>query len=201
MIIDAYRFGATPPSGATWNPADKAAGIVLSSGNLVAGGGTNIQLVRATRSLPTGKSYWEVTLTTGTSTGTSIVNAAGIVSGAVSTGVQMGGPGANLGHYANVMTLYYNNSIVLDFANAVSSTHILQFAHDSATGEVWIGRVGTGWFNSGDPAAGTGEVYTLGAATWFPGATPNGQSATVNFGASAFSGSVPAGFTAYDSLP
>ena len=202
LLLNSSRFGGAPPATpATWNPADKAAGITLSGGDLIATGGTNIQLARATRSLPTGKAYWEVTVFTN-STGASVISGAGIVDGAVATSVQIGGAGANLGMYANTQTLYYNNAVVLDFANIASNTHIYQFAHDSATGEVWVGRVGTGWFNSGDPAAGTGEVYTLGAGTWYPGCTPNGASrtCTANFGASAFSGSVPSGFTAYDSL-
>ena len=37
---------------------------------------------------------------------------------------------------------------------------VLRFAFDASNGKVWIGN-STGWFNSGDPAAGTGESGTI----------------------------------------
>jgi hypothetical protein len=43
---------------------------------------------------------------------------------------------------------------------------VIMGAVDSDTGKVWLGADGT-WYNSGDPAAGTGEVATL-SGTLYP---------------------------------
>lgn len=62
---------STPPGPslfyATWNPADKAALVTLSNGNLTAESSTtNWRSARSTISKTSGKWYWEITMTTGT---------------------------------------------------------------------------------------------------------------------------------------
>ena len=71
------------------------------------------------------------------------------------------------------------------------------FAYDADTGELWSGVNGT-WHNSGNPAAGSGEVATLSTSyKWFPfiGGKSNADQQII-WGASNMSHTVPSGFTA-----
>lgn len=203
-MVMAANAGSPPPSGTptTWDPAYKAAGITLNFADMTATGGTNIQLVRASQSLPSGKTYWEMRhVTTGASG--ALVNASGLIESAVATSVQVGGPGANLGLYTNAATLYYNNSVVSDHANQTAGVITYAWCHDSATGNVWVGIAGSGaWYGGGDPATGTSPTYTLPAGTWYPACTPNGSSHSIraNFGGQVFVGAIPSGFSAYDNF-
>lgn len=62
--------------------------------------------------------------------------------------------------------VYYNTVINANGSTVISgltnnpANDVLRFAFDASNGKVWIGN-STGWFNSGDPAAGTGEVGTI----------------------------------------
>jgi hypothetical protein len=63
---------------------------------------------------------------------------------------------------------------------------------------VWTKTFGAaGWMLGGDPAAGTTPTFTLtGSGAVFPaiGLFSNTTAITANFGASAFTGTVPSGF-------
>lgn len=67
---------------------------------------------------------------------------------------------------ASPMRTAYNNAIV-SLTGTGATGDVIMWACDSATGEVWVGVNGT-WLNSGDPTAGTGEVATLAAGTYYP---------------------------------
>lgn len=60
----------------------------------------------------------------------------------------------------------YNTVVKSDSTNTVtgltsaSALDVIRIAFDASNGKVWIGNA-SGWFNSGDPAAGTGEVGTI----------------------------------------
>ena len=62
--------------------------------------------------------------------------------------------------------IYYNTSVKTGSTVTVSGItnnptyDVLRFAFDASNGKVWIGN-STGWFNSGDPAAGTNESGTI----------------------------------------
>ena len=62
--------------------------------------------------------------------------------------------------------IYYNTSVKTGNTVTVSGIsnnptyNVLRFAFDASNGKVWIGN-STGWFNSGDPAAGTNESGTI----------------------------------------
>ena len=62
--------------------------------------------------------------------------------------------------------IYYNTAVKTGNTVTVSGISnnptydVLRFAFDASNGKVWIGN-STGWFNSGDPAAGTGESGTI----------------------------------------
>ena len=77
-----------------------------------------------------------------------------------------------------------------------SANDIAQFAYDASTGELWFAKNNT-WQNSGDPAAGTGEIMTLtvapmGVCLGQPD-TSSGRGACMNFGQdSSFAGALTA---------
>ena len=80
-----------------------------------------------------------------------------------------------------------------------STTNYQQLAIDMDTGEVWYGINNT-WLNSGNPAAGTGEVGTFDAANlanglFFVTSLRSGADVTLNFGQRAFNYTPPTGFT------
>ena len=68
-------------------------------------------------------------------------------------------------HYTGGVVYYYNrcssdSTDTVTGLTIASSLTIIRLAFDASNGKVWIGD-NTGWFNSGDPAAGTGEVGTI----------------------------------------
>jgi hypothetical protein len=79
------------------------------------------------------------------------------------------------------------------------------FAVNGTNGKVWLGKVGTGWYNSGDPAAGTGQTTTLatglfhiGAGIELPGGPPaGGAQFSLRTQSSQFTGTIPSGFSAW----
>jgi len=94
-------------------------------------------------------------------------------------------------------TLYIEGSLAATYATAVSGD-IIQIAYDTSTGNVWVGKNNT-WFNSGNPAAGTGYVGTL--TSNILGITPaicsyNSNNAQCNFGQQPFTYTPPTGFVA-----
>ena len=151
-------------------------------------GGTRIQ--RTTNQPLVGKTYWEVLVNNATQ------NTAGVSSDQIST-------------FTND-TFYNQTTLVAGFDNAnfyyngsfttysqPSATQRWMFAYDADTGELWSGVNGT-WHNSGNPAAGTGEVATLSTSyKWFPFiGGKSGADQQIIWGASNMSHTVPTGFTA-----
>jgi hypothetical protein len=82
---------------------------------------------------------------------------------------------------------------------------VAMFAVNNTNGKCWLGKVGTGWYASGDPAAGTGQVVTLatglfhlGAALEVDGTPPTaGAQFSLRTQSSQFTGSIPSGFSAW----
>jgi hypothetical protein len=79
-------------------------------------------------------------------------------------------------------------------------------AVDPSNGKIWLGKVGTGWYGGGDPAAGTSPVATLGANSYYVGwgesrsslgVTPIGCKTTLRTQSSQFTGTIPSGFSAW----
>ena len=76
------------------------------------------------------------------------------------------------------------------------SGDILNIAIDMDTGKLWFGKNGT-YENSGDPAAGTGEVTSTLNGTIFPFVllyATGTESGTMNYGQSTFDQTIPTGF-------
>jgi hypothetical protein len=190
-------FGAgSNPTFAVWNSADKDADVVLSGSDLTATGpaDTTYNGVRATLSLPTaGKVYLEYTCVTAALSGYGATRGAGNFDLTITTSAYPGSPqdsANNVGFFSTAGIL--KNDAVL-FAGSFTNGDVINFAWDGATGKVWLGKAGT-YLNSGNPAAGTGEVATL-TGTQFPCVGLRGSaSVTANFGASAFIHTVPSGF-------
>ena len=176
----------------TWNPSDKAAGLTLTNGNKTVGTDADAlwKGVRAIVELSAGKPYWEITLA---------MNYDWPFFAGVAT-------------LAAVLTAYLEADNECWLAGTDELAHggyvgagpngtngVLRFAFDKPSGKLWIAKDAGAWYGGGDPEAGTlptfsgiaGSVYPI-FSLWCYGGT--GRTATVNFGASAFSYSVPAGF-------
>jgi hypothetical protein len=172
----------------------KNAGLTWNSG----GGGATFYLVQSTFVL-SGKCYWEYVIPT-----TITYHVPGIMradqsppsSGASYYPGGGSGPANSVGYRSYDGDVYVGGVAVVAGATP-SAGDIIMFAFDAATGELWVGRNGT-WLNSGDPAAGTGEVTTVSlsyswVATLCDAST---QDAEINFGQRAFSYTLPSGFKA-----
>jgi len=157
---------------------------------------TNYGGARTVASKAAGKFYWEVTYTTAGSE-----DYIGVAKAGASLAAYMGSDTNAWGFYMQGNDVYYNGALAFSGAGSVSAASVIMLAMDVDAGKLWVG-VGGSWRNSGDPAAGTGHVNSASLFTgvaMYPcyisrGATAG--AATANFGASAFSHSVPSGFTA-----
>lgn len=96
---------------------------------------------------------------------------------------------------------FVNGAVGSLFAAMTSGDRVM-IAYNTSTGKLWVGLNGT-WMNSGNPAAGTGEVMTIPAGTMLHIAgrqagsgSPISLSYTANFGHTAFTYSPPSGFSA-----
>lgn len=183
----------------TWNPSDKAAAVTLTGSNLIATStaGT-IASVRAVDKQITGKFYWEYTYNTVTGLTTG--------AGALSPGFGLTtSPGA--GGPVGACIVLRTGSIEIDGASSVSlgaitAGTVVGLAVDCAARLIWCRQGAAGnWNNSAtaNPATGVGGLaISLGdGIPFFPAACLSATSdqITANFGDSAFSGTVPSGFT------
>ena len=207
MILNPYRYGGggPAPTYATWNPADTSGDLALSGGDLVATRGAAANAFRATRatqSKSAGKWYFEIARTAGGDK-THLIPGLMVVSSSLNEY-----PGQSGTDTCGVQPL--NTSDVNQYQNGFIGTAFgqsdvgigggLQFAVDLDNRRVWVKTFGAaGWMGGGDPAANTTPTFNLsGSAAVFPaaGLFSNGTEVTANFGASAFTGTVPSGFNA-----
>lgn len=190
--------GTVIASANTWSPTDLAQ-ITLSGGNLSAQSTGTSAGVRHMTGHSSGKYYWEVTTInwggTGTETGLATSSAAlaggGVAGQAVVTRSVGGFNGA----------IYINGS---DSGSrlGVMTNVIVGIAADLTGGLIWYRIAPTGnWNGSGtaNPATGVGGISlgALAGTTLLPlfAALSATEDVTANFGGSAFSGTVPSGFT------
>lgn len=188
----------------TWNPADLT-NLTLSGGNLVATASSGNGGVRAVDRFLTGKYYFEVTETFSLGGGTMTI------------GVANANANLSTGYNAptNVATVFNNSgsSIFVNSGTAVGSLgvtlvtgNIISVALDLDNKRIWFRLAPSGnWNGSGtaNPATNTGGFditalfgggsLTIGPAAFF--GSSGSRVATANFGNTAFSGAVPAGFT------
>ena len=185
----------------TWNPSDKTAGVTLTGSNLIATASATSNGVRAVDKQTTGKFYWEYTCNVSTLN----VTAVGVASGGLNLAAAV-----NSSQPAGVSwcALLHGGALVVDGSNqvifsALTSGNVVCIAHDIGGKQIWF-RVGAAgnWNNSGtaNPATGAGGIsvpklggaFAVYPAAWFGGAS---EQTTANFGDTAFTGTVPSGFT------
>lgn len=153
----------------TWNSADKGADVALSeSDKLASFAGATAQAVRGPAIV--GMRYFMIQVASA-STGTLTV---GVANGSQSLSAGLASTVNSIAMYED--DIWYNNSpVVSNVGVNLNSQPTLMFAVNSANFRVWIGNRSSGtWFNSGDPAAGTGYVGTL-SGTLYPAASSGSQ--------------------------
>lgn len=182
-------------SGNTWDPANKAASITLSNGNLTAaqssGGWTSVKGLTSFAKT-TGKWYFEVTIVSSTSNNTMV----GVGNASASLSNYCGSDVNGWGYWGNTGA-YFNNGGSFPLGNSYTTGDVIMVAFDAALGRMWFGKNGT-WQNSGNPGANTNTSFTGLSGSLVPMFSPNSAgSCTANFGATAFTYSPPSGFTGF----
>ena len=185
----------------TWNSADKSGTtMVLTNSNLTAtasAGGSGVEGVRGVTGFSTGKYYFECTMTAWTSVSTGVGIAKRSIS--VSTAIIAVGVSGIVRNNGNI----YVNNVNVGTLGARANGNIIGIACNFDTPLIWFRVAPSGnWNNSGtaDPATGVGgfnitSILTEALSPFFRTAAQN-DNCTANFGASAFVGAVPSGFTA-----
>ena len=181
----------------TGDPNTKAAEITLSNGNLTAWGSNSgpWRSVRATGGWTSGKWYWEIFIDLDP----------GVSSHMVGIGhddmILTNFPGAgtdSVGYYEHTGEMWYAGGGTA-YGDTYTTNDIIGVALDLDNGKVFFSKNGV-WQNSGDPVAGTNPAKTITASEgWWPyhGFNLNTAQITANFGASAFTYTVPTGYSSY----
>jgi hypothetical protein len=175
--------------------AEKSSGVTFSEGNLRMNLGSYDRAAR-THGLPIiGKYYWEVESDL-TGTGSSY--------GIHDITLPVGNPALASPNHTNHIRLGSTGNIAKDTTTvftggtAPSNGAIIMFAADFDAKLLWVGVNGT-WFNSGDPAAGTGYVTTLHNGVRYGInclSSSADTTAILNTGQRTFSHTAPSGFVA-----
>lgn len=177
----------------TWNPSDKSTNITLSGSNLVATCTADLWSgVRGTVAKSTGKWYWEWTA------GTTVDDMVGLMTaGTTLDGTNYANPSTAYIWYSTSGGFYRSGALVFATANWGSGDKI-GYAYDADAGKIWGSLNGT-WANSGDPAAGTGYIWTGAPSGLYPmfGTDKINDSVTVNFSATT-TYTPPTGFSVFD---
>ena len=189
---------------ATWDPAT-VSNVTLSGGNLIATNTGKVPAnqgasVAAANAKTIGKYYFEatfITITGGANLGVGIGTT-------VSSYPNLGASATTGNNGFQTGAIWANGANTGISVGAYSNTQIAGVSVDLTNRKIWFRHSPSGnWNNSGtaNPATNTGGI-TIPAGTMVPFVTFGGSGGnannvvTGNFGASAFSGAVPSGFTA-----
>lgn len=182
----------------TWSTTDKSANITLSGGNLtfLNSSGANSG-GRAAGSVSTGKYYWEVTVTAWGNAADSVGVAHGGASlNFISSGIGLAALTRNSG-------VTVNGGVIITGFGVIANGTTICIALDAINRRIWFRLGAAGNWNvnaSYNPASNTGgvDLSPLGAVAYYPayGTGFLNDQCTANFGDAAFTGAVPAGFTA-----
>lgn len=187
MVSDKQRFttgGAAGITPTTWNPSDKGANVTLSGSNLVASFGVDYQGVRSVVSKTGGKFYIELTK----------------VSNSSDPSVGVANSTANLNARLNTQA-----GLAVVNAVGIGTSAIAGLAVDITNKRIWYNPAGAGWRDfagtAADPtvsSSGT-DFSALGGTIFIACGGGNFSSSAdiwqANFGATAFTYTVPVGFT------
>lgn len=189
-------FVTRPPLFVAWNVADVSSSITLSNGLLRAtSNASGDGAVRATFLRASGKYYCELNMqvVAGGDTGGGLANANAVLAniGGSVAGAFMQFKGGNV----------YNNGALVFGNGNMAAGGVLQIAYDADAHLAWFKFASGNWNNnaSANPATGAIGVNVSGIDTGglYPCfcAGANADQCTANFGATTFSGSLPAGFS------
>lgn len=184
ILASAIASGVAPAT--TWNPADKAASITLSNGNLTAtnGGAFVFGSTRATTGKASGKWYWEVVIT---ATGASNFILLGIMNATADIGHYPGWDGDGRAYYQQTGEKYISSAGAA-YGATYTDGDVIGFALDMDAGTITCYKNG----------ASQGVMFTGLVGTWFPAVScyNGGNIVTGRFKASAFTQPIPSGFSA-----
>lgn len=205
--IDTGVGGTVRGNYCTINPLDGVNSATITNGNLnFANGGT--ATFRGTIAAPasSGKWYWEFTQATTVNSGNPVAYGMSSVQGSPShSAPQRAAFYQTDGSYKTLVI--YNNGAYVNSQNVATTIGIndtLQFAYDSDTGKVWVGKSGA-WADSsggttGNPATGANPTFTM--AGYDQAMSPTfdhagvAYTASLNCGQQAFVNTAPSGFKA-----
>lgn len=193
------------PQPSTWDPMFKSATLALSAANLTATASVaNYNLVRSTRPRFSGKRYWEVTLNQ-----LSALTQVGFANASVTTTEDLRIPAYGVAFTPGVSTpqgMWFFSTVLNQGTVASLNGAVVSFAFDITNKLLWVSTAvmraaGKPWNNSAtaNPSTNTGGQSLAGLApgpyfACFSG-NANGDQATANFGASAFTVALPTGFS------
>lgn len=180
----------------TWSASDKTGGVTLSGSNLIATSSASGNGVRAADKQTANKYYWETVLTTaGIAYGVGAANGTATLSSVYTT------PTGAAVVYASGSIWINNTNTGTSLGSLAAGGVVVCHALD-VTGALYWARSGAAgnWNNSGtaNPATGAGglNVSSLGGSGLYPlAAFGVAATLTARFGDSAFTGTVPSGFT------
>lgn len=184
------RAGVVPT---TLNPSDNSGTVALSSGDLEVLFGANNQWIRSVVAKTSGKYYFEVAINQQVNGQIGLANASLAPNGS---------PPSYLGKGTNSFALFGNGFFCINdnFVNTTMSSvngNVVCVAVDIDAKLVWY-RINNGdWNITGDAAAGIGGIdfsALTGSARYVALGGDSGGRMTVNFGATSFAYSPPAGF-------
>jgi hypothetical protein len=141
----------------TFDPAQKAASITLSGGNLTAtqtSGGWNSVKTLSSLAKTTGDYYAEILVNSNTSNNIMI----GVCNSGASLTSFCGSDVNGWGYYGNSGQIFTGGG-AFPGGSTYTNGDIIMVAFKAATGRLWFGRNGF-WLFSGNPAANTGTSFT-----------------------------------------
>lgn len=187
---------------AALNQNDKAAAVVLSNGNLTASMPTNnnLGMVRSTRSIASGKAYFEGTFVAGNPGAGLSELGIGFVDGSAFLSQTPYVQGVGVQTQPSIFVA--NNSAGTYTSVDAVIGDVWGVAIDATAKLVWFRKNGGLWNNSGsaDPATGAGGVdisvltFPLFVGIFVDNEANTPATITTNFGATAFAFTPPAGF-------
>ncbi|HHT8991157.1 TPA: SPRY domain-containing protein [Burkholderia cenocepacia] len=189
---------AVNASPTTFNPGYKHSSIALSNGNLTATFSGTQAVVLGTNGYASGKHYFEIAFTSGSSSGNSSI---GIAPGNEPLSNQVGyddNSGA-VAVFQGSGAIYINGSKVGSGSGFSTAGNVVGVAVDADQKLVWF-RTGTGqWNGSGtaDPVAGTGGISYSIAGNVFPVVCTDSSAVFTGNFAGNFAGTIPTGFRAW----
>ena len=188
---------------AVLNPLGKTTNATLSDANLKVtfSGSTGYDKAAASSVVLSSKTYWEVIDQTSAiaSYGNCVFGIAALTTSLAQNFVTS----SNMISFRDYDGAFYRAGTTNPAGSGApfgggATNDVYMFAYDPATTSLWAGRNGT-WFNSGNPASGTGAISTtnIGDVVPFIAGYQSGDGpASINFGQRPFAYTPPTGFKA-----